>query len=74
MSLGSIDMDAALDRYLTTEPEQRESKCKCVECGVELFPDEDAYELEGDIYCEEHAREWLENQRVSVTYDMAYED
>lgn len=74
MSLASIDEDAALDRYLTTEPEQRESKCKCIECGIECYPGEYVYELEGDIYCEEHARDWLENQKIHVDYDMAYAD
>ena len=63
------------DKWKITPPERRRSsKCICCICKEELFPDEEYYELEGDIYCEDCADNWLKQQRNWVTEDMAYGD
>ena len=59
----------SLDRWLTISPDEEESKCKCVECKVELYPGEKIYVLDGDIYCRDCALEWLEQYEQEVTDD-----
>ena len=70
--LGSRELDAALDRYLTTPPEPKATKCKCCKCGEDLYPDYEYFELDDEIYCEDCASEWLSGHRNWVTEDMAY--
>lgn len=60
------------DIWKTTSPEPKESKCKCYVCKEELLPDDEYFEIEGDIYCEICAERWLEGQKNWVTEDMAY--
>lgn len=62
----------SLDQWLDSEPEVHDSKCKCAECNVSLYPEEDYYDIDGDILCEECAREWLEENKSQVTDEMAY--
>ena len=57
------------DLWKTTEPE-RDSKCKCVYCGCELYECEEYYDIEGEILCEDCARGWLDEHRRTVTYEM----
>lgn len=64
----------SLDRYLTTPPEPKESRCKCCKCDEELYPDDEYYELDDEIYCEDCAEKWLKSKRNWVTYSMAYEE
>lgn len=63
-----------LDRWLTTPPEPEESKCKCSLCKEELYPDDEYYELEDEIFCEDCAKTWLENHKNWVSESMAYGD
>ena len=53
--------------------EPNESYVKCVDCGCDIHEGEEAYNIWGDIYCEEHAKEWLEQQKFVVTWEEAYE-
>ena len=63
-----------LDKWLTTPPDEPESKCKCCKCGEELLPDDSYFELDDELYCEICAEDWLEGHRNWVTYSMAFED
>lgn len=76
MSLGSPSLDAALDRYLTTPPEdyEQESNLKCCECGNDIYPGEEYYDFDGDIFCEDHAKEWLEEHKKYAEYEDCYGD
>ena len=60
------------DRMLANPPEAPESKCKCERCQEPLLPDDKYFDCEGYIFCEECAREWLEEQAQFVSEEMAY--
>lgn len=74
MSLGSIDLDHKLDRYLTEEPEPKETIFKCEQCGMEIYPSEEYYTIEGENLCGECAAEWLDSMRKIATEDECFED
>lgn len=63
-----------LDRYLTTPPDDEETKCFCAWCKDPLYFDDEYYEIEGDILCEDCAQKWLDNQKNWVSEHMAYGD
>lgn len=69
---GMESWEKALDRWLTTPPEEKESSCKCCVCKEMLFPDDEYYRLDGEIHCSDCAETWLEGQKEYVTEDMAY--
>lgn len=69
IGMGSRELDNALDRWLTTPPDEEESKCKCSECKADMYPGEKIYVLDGDIYCRDCALEWLEQYEQEVTDD-----
>ena len=60
------------DLWKTTPPDEPESKCICCVCKDWFFPEDDYYNIEGDIYCHECAIEWLEQFKSQVTEEMAY--
>ena len=66
----------AYDDWKCNPPEESApvSKCKCHYCNDELLPDDEYYELDGEIVCEFCAEEWLEGKKNWVTEDMAYGD
>ena len=72
MSLGSSQLDAALDRWLTTPPDDPETILHCRECGTEIYPGERIYRLDDDIYCSECANEWLAQFEEEATEEMCY--
>lgn len=74
MSLGSIDMDAALDRYLTTPPEPKESVFKCDQCKDEFYPGDEYYCIEEENLCYECAFKWLDKMKRTATEEQCYED
>ena len=74
IGMGSPALDAALDRYLTTPPEEPDSKLKCTECKVDIYPGEIVYRLDDEVYCRDCATEWLEKHSETVTDDMCYEE
>ena len=49
IGMGSRELDYALDRWLTTPPDEGESKCKCSECQADMYPGEKIYVLECNI-------------------------
>lgn len=65
--------ESECDRWKTTPPEDElsESRVKCVVCNEELFPGDDVYVIDDEYYCEDHAREWLEEHRKEVDEEMA---
>ena len=71
-SLGSSSLDAAYDRWKTTPPEDRESKCKCERCGESLYPGDEYFDCEGTLLCDECSKEWLSEQFQKVTDEMCY--
>lgn len=75
MSLGSKALDASLDRWLTTPPEdsERSSNLKCSMCGNDIYLDEDYYVIEDDNMCEDCAREWLDEHRKTADYEDCYD-
>ena len=67
------DWQYALDRYLTTPPDEPETNLYCVECDEGIYPDDAFYEIDGMRLCEDCAKAWLENQRKIATDDDCYE-
>ena len=55
------------DRWKTSPPEEEESAFKCTCCDTDLWTDDKYMEIEGEIYCEECARDWFESQWQKVT-------
>lgn len=73
MSLGSPQLDAALDRYLTSCPEDymTESGLKCSECEEEIYEGEEYYEIDGECLCNGCANEWFyAHKRVAEAEDF----
>lgn len=70
--LGSASLDAALDRYLTTPPEEKETKIHCKECNEALYLDDEFYRLDDAVLCRRCALKWLDNHSEYVTEEMAY--
>lgn len=62
----------AEDRMLANPPERKESKCLCAMCKEPLYPDEEYFELDEEIYCNICAEKWLELQKNWVTSWMAF--
>ena len=73
-SLGSSALDAAYDRWKTASPYdlEKESKCKCERCGLELYPGDKYFDCEGSLLCDECSKEWLSEQSQEVTDEMAF--
>lgn len=61
-----------LDKWLTTPPEEPESKFYCDHCGEPMFPEEKYYKIEDENLCPDCARTWLDDQWHFVTEEMAY--
>ena len=59
------------DAWKTSPPDEGDTKCKCSQCEEELFEGDDYWEFDDEIYCEECAKEWFEEQRHEVTREMA---
>lgn len=61
----------AYDKWKTTPPDEPESKCKCCKCGEFLFEDDEYWELDDEIYCEDCAEDWLAGHKNWVSESMA---
>lgn len=59
------------DKWKTTDPDQRDSKCTCSQCGEMLYEGNEYWELEDEIYCEDCAEEWLSLHKNWVSERMA---
>ena len=59
------------DRWKLDPPEPKESHCKCAWCGEELFFDDEYWELDDEILCEDCAEKWLDNHKNWVSESMA---
>ena len=68
------DWEYDLDRILANPPEGKESRCKCCNCGEILEVDDEYWEIDGDIFCEECAFKWLDCRKNWVSEWMAYGD
>ena len=74
MSLGSIDMYAALDRYLTTPPDDPETVFKCEQCEEDFFPGDEYYYIEGENLCPRCAERWFDSMRRTADEDLCFGD
>ena len=64
------DWQKDLDRYLTTPPDEH-THCHCAWCNEDLFEDDEYWELDDEILCEECAEKWLESHKNWVSESMA---
>lgn len=65
------------DKWKTKVPEdddKRTTKIECCICHEPLYEGDEYYELEGDIYCEVCAENWLSCQKNWVSESMARGD
>ena len=62
------------DKWKTTPPDSATTKCKCAWCGEELYFDDEYWELDDEILCEDCADKWLDNHKNWVSESMAYGD
>lgn len=63
-----------LDRWLTTPPGEEKTACKCSFCGEPLYYDDEYWELDDEIFCEDCAEKWLEEHKHWVSEGMARGD
>ena len=61
---------ADYDDWKTTPPEPEESNCRCCTCRANLYEDDEYYELDDEIYCEECAFKWLDSHKNYVSEAM----
>ena len=62
------------DDWKLNPPEDiAETKCKCSFCKEPLYYDDEYWELDGEIFCEECAEEWLSEHKHWVSSSMASE-
>ena len=61
------------DEWKLNEPEYYEetTKCHCAWCHEDLFFDEEYWELDDEILCEDCAEKWLDNHKHWVSGNMA---
>lgn len=73
-SLGSINLDSSYDRWKLSnaDDETKDSRLKCCECSESIYPEEYYYDIEGSVYCEEHAKEWLESFKKTASHEDCY--
>ena len=57
------------DDWRCNPPEDEVSKIVCDSCDNYIYPDEKVYEIDGCRFCEECARDWLEEQARVATYE-----
>ena len=62
------------DDWKLNPPEDAETKCKCSFCSEPLYCDDEYWELDGEIFCEECATAWLEEHKHWVSAGMANGD
>ena len=64
-----------LDRWLTSSPDEDDTTaCKCCSCGEPLYYDDEYWELDDQIYCEDCAQEWLDGHKNWVSARMVRGD
>ena len=57
---------------LVLREEEPETKCHCAWCGEDLYFDNEYWELDDQILCEDCAKDWLEDHKNWVSERMAY--
>lgn len=63
------------DKWKTTPPDdEEETKCRCSFCKEPLYYDDEYWLLDDEIFCEECAKEWLEEHKNWVSEGMARGD
>lgn len=74
MSLASIDEDEAWDRFLTSEPDAKDTVFKCDQCEEPIFPQEEYYTIEGENLCPRCAERWFDSMRRTADEDLCFGD
>lgn len=64
---------ADYDKWRTTPPEEKPSKLVCSGCDSYIYPYEKVYRLDGGVFCEDCAEEWLSNQYELATEEECFE-
>ena len=64
--------ELALDRWLTTPPEEPDLVFFCEHCKEPFEVDDKVYHIEGECLCEECAQEWLHQQVTYATAEECY--
>lgn len=62
----------ALDRWLTTPPENDDTDFYCEKCDEPFYPDDKYYMIEGECLCQKCAEEWLDAQAEVATEGDCY--
>ena len=52
-------------------PPEKTTACHCAWCKEDLYFDEEYYELDDEILCEDCAKKWLKNHMNWVSESMA---
>ena len=60
------------DKWKLTVPEESSTKCHCAWCEENLYFDDEYWELDDEILCEDCAEKWLDNHKNWVSESMAY--
>lgn len=60
------------DKWKTTLPEPKESRFKCDRCGMEFYPEESYYDIDGDKLCNRCANNWFNEQIRYATEEECY--
>lgn len=63
------------DLWKTTPPDDEEkTACRCCFCKEPLYFDDEYWELDDEIYCEDCANDWLAEHKHWVSASMARGD
>lgn len=68
------DWEDYYDKWKTTPPDDGETACKCSFCGEPLYYDDEYWELDDEIFCEDCAEKWLDEHKHWVSAGMARGD
>lgn len=52
--------------WVGNPPDEPDAVCECDWCGEPLYGSSEAYELDGDIVCEECAFDYLREHRIDL--------
>lgn len=61
----------AYDDWKLNPPERKTTACQCAWCKEDLWFDDEYYELDDEILCEDCAKKWLKNRVNWVSESMA---
>lgn len=66
-----MSWETSYDAWKTTPPDDDDTKCECAWCHEKLYYDDEYWELDDEILCEDCAQKWLDNHKNWVSGSMA---